>query len=194
MDTKTTTAGQSPVYELNGKEGDATRTVTRTDQQGKADIAVYHGDSKTIEFVSGEAAKYRLPVVRCIGEAGGKYARFSIKGDAPDAALPAGAPKRPKIDPRLGDKTPEIVEWYRDYKPKEFKIRYGVLGYASQRIRKIDGAGNPVYNKLTGQPEFDVRKHVLVAHRKTHLTELINGSEVWEDGKGPQMSGEEDEG
>jgi hypothetical protein len=53
-----------------------------------------------------------------------------------DSAAP-----RPKVDPRLGDKTPEVVEWYQQFRPKEFKIRYGVQGFATQRVRQVDGAG-----------------------------------------------------
>jgi hypothetical protein len=78
------------------------------------------------------------------------------------------------------------VEWYQQFRPKEFKIRYGVQGFATQRVRQVDGAGNPAFDKKTGQPVFETRKHVLVAMRKTHLTVLPNGSEIWEDGKGPE--------
>lgn len=193
LDTAKTTKGDGPVYELGGKEGDPSRSITRTDQQGSAEVAVYHGDSKTLEFVSTAAANYRLPVIRCVGEAGLKYSKFAIKGGGADKVDPS-SPKRPKIDPRMGDKTPEIVEWYRDYRPNEFKIRYGVMGYAAQRLPKKDAAGNKMYDPKTSQQQFEVRKHVLVAARKTHLTELVNGTEVWEDGKGPQIAGEEDEG
>jgi hypothetical protein len=33
------------------------------------------------------------------------------------------------------------VEWYQQFRPKEFKIRYGVQGFATQRVRQVDGAG-----------------------------------------------------
>jgi hypothetical protein len=33
-------------------------------------------------------------------------------------------PPRPEMDPMLGDKTIELVEWLRDHHPQEFAIRY----------------------------------------------------------------------
>jgi hypothetical protein len=33
-------------------------------------------------------------------------------------------PPRPDMDPMLGDKTIELVEWLRDYAPEEFKTTY----------------------------------------------------------------------
>lgn len=33
-------------------------------------------------------------------------------------------PPRPEMDPMLGDKTIELVEWLRDYAPEEFQRTY----------------------------------------------------------------------
>jgi len=33
-------------------------------------------------------------------------------------------PPRPEMDPMLGDKTIELVEWLRDYAPEEFQKTY----------------------------------------------------------------------
>jgi hypothetical protein len=37
---------------------------------------------------------------------------------------PSGRPPMPEADPMLGDKTPELVEWYRDNDPDEYARRY----------------------------------------------------------------------
>ncbi len=42
---------------------------------------------------------------------------------APSADLSA-IPPRPEEIPSLGDKTPDVIRWYRDYNPSEFARRY----------------------------------------------------------------------
>jgi hypothetical protein len=37
---------------------------------------------------------------------------------------PKNIPPRPEMDPMLGDKTIELVEWLRDYEPEEFQRTY----------------------------------------------------------------------
>ena len=46
-------------------------------------------------------------------------------------------PPRPDMDPMLGDKTIELVEWLRDYAPEEFQKTYAGreahLGYHPEK-------------------------------------------------------------
>lgn len=45
-----------------------------------------------------------------------------VKAEKPAATK--GIPPMPEMDPRLGDKTPEVVEWYFKHHPKEAAERY----------------------------------------------------------------------
>ena len=42
----------------------------------------------------------------------------------PDLSVCQSGDGIPQADPLLGDKTPEIVEWYRDNQPDEYERRY----------------------------------------------------------------------
>lgn len=47
-----------------------------------------------------------------------------VSGSAPSPGDSKPATACPPMDPSLGDKTPEVVEWYRDNQPEEFARRY----------------------------------------------------------------------
>lgn len=81
----------------------------------------------------------------------------------------SGAPPIPKEDPMAGDKTPAIVEWYRDNWPEEFERRY------KKRLRKTHLRANikrrrpedDVYDEETGRRE----KMMQVSHEAGLNTE-----------------------
>lgn len=49
-----------------------------------------------------------------------KEAEAKAEKPAPTKGIPA----MPEMDPRLGDKTPEVVEWFFKHQPKEAATRY----------------------------------------------------------------------
>lgn len=56
-----------------------------------------------------------------------------------------------------GDKTPAIVEWYRDYKPREFLERY-----------KVEGRG--MIKQYNAKSEYTGDLEMFMGKRKTHIT------------------------
>lgn len=44
--------------------------------------------------------------------------------EAPTEEPKKAVPPMPPIDKMLGDKTPEVIEWYREYQPEEYAKRY----------------------------------------------------------------------
>ena len=79
----------------------------------------------------------------------------------------------PKKSMRLGDKTPEVVDWYRKYKPEEYRARYGIKGEGTvTKTRKV-------LNQKTGLPETEVYEaDAIIADRKIHTTEKVEANEV----------------
>tara|TARA_R110000796_G_scaffold252537_2_gene387462 strand:+ start:7711 stop:8310 length:600 start_codon:yes stop_codon:yes gene_type:complete len=68
-----------------------------------------------------------------------------------EMAIPTveGAPPFPKMNPRLGDKTREVVAWYKKYDLPEYTRRYG--------ITKFD-VEFPVFDPVTGEQTGSVTK------------------------------------
>jgi|GEM_PF-3636685 len=82
-------------------------------------------------------------------------------------------PPMPKMTRQAGDKTPELVEWYRDYKPEEYKAKYGIIGPGKvTKWRKAldDETGEPI--------DVPYEQDCILATRKTHLTELPQSGET----------------
>lgn len=144
-----------------------TKHITR---QG-VHIATYTPDeTEPVKWVSEEFRKYAPPVASVVKS---YEASFEKTIDAVNAAIaaqdaaktvtlntvedvtilevPAEAvvepeeviPPMPKVNPQLGDKTHEIVDWYRKYHPEEFIKKYRGRVVYDGRV-EADGTVTPV--------------------------------------------------
>ncbi len=152
------------------KDGSLFQTIDGTPTK------VAHFDRKTghLEF---ETAEYSTKLIRKVTAAIGTVDKgtkssglviltMGVKGQERDK--PAGkVPPKPKRDPKYGDQTPKLVEWYFRYYPKEAYIRYGVF---------LDENGEPIRRTV-----------------KRKLTEIVDdragdiGIESRNEGKGAQV-------
>jgi hypothetical protein len=154
-------------------------------KKGKATIlANYEADAGYLEFVSEQAdASFRAQITRAILEdsegvtTGNRIASYGIKGREADE-IRKNEPPKPKASRMLGDKTPEVVEWYFKWRPQEAYVRYGVKLKNGEPVtghckRKEQGLGE---NSTTGLIEM-IDKHIeekngIIANRATHMTFL----------------------
>jgi hypothetical protein len=163
-------------------EMDAKGQITRTDKDSTLHVATYHADTKALLFTEEKALKFRVPVIRFLNENGLKKESEGMEG-APVDKPAKDIPKRPKMDLALGDKTPAVVEWYRKYKPEEYKVRYGIRGPGT--VTKIvryeqdqkTGKKRPVYETV----------EATIATRKIHTTEKVEAN----DNNGTDEGGDE---
>lgn len=141
--------------------------VMRTDHEGPLHVATYKGGY--LELIP-EYAKFRPAIVRWINEQASAEGSevpalksIVLQGDKPDPVK--DIPPCPKKTMRDGDKTPAVVEWYKKYKPNEYKARYGIIGPGTVPKEKFvtDEEGKP--KKVVVQVE------AILADRKIHTTE-----------------------
>lgn len=155
-------------YQLN-ESGE----ITRTDKDSTITVATLK-EGNVLVLVP-EWSRFRPAVVRFLNEdMGRKPTAVFIEGDEPTPkARTVEIPPMPKMSARDGDKTPEVVEWYRRYKQEEYRARYGVKGNGTvTKTRKV-------LNPKTGLPETEVyEESAVIADRKTHLTEKAEANEV----------------
>jgi hypothetical protein len=142
--------------------------VIRTDKDGSLHVANYKDG---VLALIPDQAKFRPAVVRWINEQAAivgspipSLKAVIIAGDKPDKAT-ADIPPCPKKTMRDGDKTPAVVEWYKKYKPAEYKARYGIRGDGTVTKEQMttDEEGKP--------KKILVKVAATIADRKTHLTE-----------------------
>jgi hypothetical protein len=98
-------------------------------------VAVFAGEDEKLTMSNGKA-DMRPAVEAWMEEQGitGPGAVAAKPAEEPKAEAPApkaekpavtkGVPPMPEMDPRLGDKTPAVVEWYFKHQPKEAAARY----------------------------------------------------------------------
>jgi hypothetical protein len=104
----------------------------RTDQHGDvSEVARYDPETGNLGFLPG-MLRYRVRLFAHMNDKDYKIGDFSELSDPQEEPqeIPTtpGAPPRPKMDPRAGDKSPKLMEWLWKYRRAEFNARYGYLG------------------------------------------------------------------
>jgi hypothetical protein len=150
--------------------------ITRTDKDSTTTVAIYEHETGAIVFETQELTKFRVPTLRFLNDEQVPYKLMTVKGEKRDK-IKDDEPPCPKPNPkdrdevvaymRDGDKWAPIVEWFKRYRPREYAIRYGIIGEGE--VQKLDGFDT---NQKTGEktPRY-VTKQALIATRKIHLTE-----------------------
>lgn len=176
---KTTEAPKPPQHKpplLEYKMAEDTGAITRTDANGTIHVATYRATDKTLVLVE-EWENFRPAVVRWLNENDMPPARIIRESDdtpTPKAAAPARViPPMPKKNPRLGDKTPAVVDWYKRYKPEEYRARYGIIGPGM--VTKTRKVLDPETGKTVTQA-YEVE--AVIAHRKIPGTEKLEANEA----------------
>lgn len=152
---------------------ETSREITRTDANGPQVLATIN--DKVLEYASMDTKKFHPAVVRFLNEEGIKFESIYIKGQKKDVVDEKDIPKPPKKTIEQGDKTPAYVEWMKQYKPEEYKARYGIIGKGT--VTKIEYGVNQ-HNRPTKR---SYKTEALLATRKTHLTELPDANHNTED-------------
>lgn len=96
--------------------------IFRDDGAEKHQVAKYDPKTGIVEMLP-EMANYRTRVVAHLNDKGHKFSEIGKLGM--DLA-PTGLPKKPKKNPRLGDKTPAVVKWYAAHRREVFLAKFGI--------------------------------------------------------------------
>lgn len=105
------------VYAVQEEEG----IVTRTDHGNTEIVADYSPETGLLLLREG-MEKYRLQAINHLNDKGWKYTGLSEDALKDDESIPP----KPRLNPRLGDKTPAYIVWLARYKKKEFIASFGV--------------------------------------------------------------------
>jgi hypothetical protein len=145
-------------------------SITRTDKDGSITVATFKdGILSLVE----QWANFRAPVVRWLNESGNTPKHIVMQGAEASVAKAAARviPPMPKKSMRLGDKTPEVVAWYKKYHPEEYEARYGIKGPGTvTKTRKV-------MDPTTGLPTTEVyEQEAIIATRKIAGTEKLEAN------------------
>ena len=164
------------------------KTVTRS-QSGDSNVVANYDPATGVLSLHEDWRNYRTAIIKHLADKNWKYS--GLTGAKP----PTAAPPKPKMNPRLGDKTPALTQWLARWQRDEFLASFGVrqlqvrTGWDEwvSRIRNDDGhwiegpQTEPIYDDIEGL-DYDVDKLIdgsqrLIAERQSSLThKLAQGS------------------
>lgn len=106
--------------------------------------AKYDPEAQKLVFANQNGLRlYKVGVLTFLAEQEMLVKIFERADLGPDKPLEKTVPGRPKKNKAEGDKTPAVVDWYRRYKPNEFKVRYGVMGNYSGPVLYLEPIWEP---------------------------------------------------
>ena len=98
------------------------------------EIGIFEAETGTVATTIVLAPAFKGQVKKLLADSGLEVLKFGkaddveddgdAKLDPPPSGLEASPSGCPPMEHTLGDKTPAVVEWYRDNQPEEFKRRY----------------------------------------------------------------------
>lgn len=146
-------------------------------RQGESDkvVAKYIASTKTLTFPNSATQRWNSDGVNAFLATNELLVQNILRDDLPkDPPTTKAIPPRPKKGAD-GDKTVEVVDWYYQYKPNQFKARYKVIGTYTGKVRLIESIyiARPGDGILEYRGERKIEKqvnNVILAERKTHLT------------------------
>lgn len=151
--------GSGVVYELKGDQ------VIRTKMGVTTVLATLTGEKKdNIEYENEEALTKRMQVITCLNELHIAHKTESVKGIKGDI-IKKNEPTRPKMNPMEGDKTIAVFDWYKQWRPQEWKIRYGILGVFDVERELKDENGFVIRDEQNGIPKTEILYQQLCARR-----------------------------
>jgi hypothetical protein len=170
--------------------------IFRDDGTEKEQVAKYDSKSGVVEMMP-EKASYRSRVMAHLNDKGHKFSEFGKIGMD---LRPAGLPPKPKKNPRLGDKTPEVVEWYAKHRQEVFIAKFGVrelqvrthFDEFDRKVRDEETGKDviikekvPVYRTIEGL-DYSINSLLtgeqrLIADCQTHLTSKMREDESSEE-------------
>lgn len=144
--------------------------ITRTDKTDTITVAVLKKDSALV--LKPEWAKFRPAIVRWLNENDKAPTAVYLEGDEPSDKK-VNIPPMPRKNPRLGDKTPAVVEWFKRYHTEQYRARYGIKGPGTVTKHRQE------INPETGQTQkVPYEVEATIAVRKTHLTEKLDANDA----------------
>jgi len=175
------------VYNVDQDAG----VITRTDHGTTEEMADYNAETGIVSIREGKL-NYKVAIIRHLNDKGWKYTGLTSEAIETNENIP----KKPRWNPRLGDKTPKYVQWLARYKKAEFIASFNckqlqhLVGYNEwvAKIRNEDTGvwvdvpqKEPIYENLDGM-DYDVNKLIskdqrIIADRKSILTVKLADNE-----------------
>jgi len=160
--------------------------IIRSQGEDRLDVAKYNASTGRIALMD---KRYRVPVIRFLNDKGHKYEGLEEESSLAEKEARNEIPPRPKMNPRVADKTPALVKWMAQHDKAAFIARYGVKELQIRtHIEKDEMFGEVSHYERSTDPveSYDFEdvvagKQRLIADRKTCITTKMTDANENED-------------